>query len=128
MSDPLSDNTKLQRKLRKLGIPSIRRHIMLCCDTGECGCASKAQMKASWRHLRKRLKAEKLRGRGGVFCSRSGCLDVCCDGPIAIVYPEGVWYGRCTEPVLDRIVDEHLKEGRVVEEHVIARPAMGDGA
>jgi (2Fe-2S) ferredoxin len=121
-------NDKLRKRIEKLGIPDMQRHIMLCCDTDECGCASKKQMKSAWKHLRQRLRERGLTGRGGVFRSKAYCFDICKDaGPIAVVYPEGTWYGGCTPEVLDRIVDEHLAKGQVVQEHLLARSPMTDG-
>lgn len=128
MTDGPSNATgKLKSKLEKLGVPYIRRHILLCCDTGECGCADKAQMKDSWKYLKKRLKELGLAQAGGVARSKTQCLDVCKAGPIAVVYPEGVWYGWCDEANLERIIQTHLLEGRVVEELALARPPADGG-
>jgi len=122
-----SDNPgKLDKKLQKLGIPRIRRHILLCCDTDETGCASKEQMNDAWKHLKRRLRNAGL-AKAGVFRSKSQCFDVCRDGPIAVVYPEGTWYGRCTPANIDRIVDEHIIGGRVVDDLAIARPPLCAG-
>lgn len=49
------------------------------------------------------------------------CLGVCVGGPIVVVYPEGVWYEAVTPALLERIVDEHLARGSVVEEAVFHR-------
>lgn len=115
------NDPKLQKTVRKLGLDRIRRHIFLCVDTDETGCASKSQMTESWKHLKKRFKELKLVGHG-CYRTKTQCMDICRAGPIAVVYPEGTWYGGCTPDVLDRIVEEHVINGRIVEENVIAQP------
>ena len=82
-----------RRKVRKEGFASATRHILLCCDRGTAKCASRKQMRESWQYLKKRLKELKLDKRGGVFRSKSYCLDICVGGPIAVVMPDNCWYG-----------------------------------
>jgi (2Fe-2S) ferredoxin len=62
-----------------------------------------------------------LFGPGRVKRSEAPCLGVCEGGPIVVVYPEGVWYGGVTPALLERIVVEHLREGRIVDEAVFHR-------
>jgi (2Fe-2S) ferredoxin len=108
-----------KRKAERLGLASIERHVFLCCDTEETGCASSKRMVRSWNHLKKRLKDLGLSESGRIYRTKTHCMRICASGPIAVVYPDGVWYGRCDPPVIDRIIDEHLVGGKVVKEYVL---------
>ena len=116
MSTP---DDELARVLSSLHLTSARRHIFLCVGGGKC--ADVEASERSWAFLKKRLRELGLvDAERGVLRNKVGCLRVCRDGPIAVVYPEGTWYRDCTPENLERIITEHLLGGRVVATLAIA--------
>lgn len=115
---------KASEALAKAGGEHIRRHIFICAEPQKGECCSPEKGQAAWKYLKKRLRQLDLDGDGGVARTKADCLRICAAGPVAVVWPDGVWYHSCTEEVLERIIQEHLIGGKPVEEFRL-RPAEG---
>ena len=115
-----------KRKADKLQLGKLRAHVLVC-NGGNC--ATRPEQRRAVKEFRKSIKQRGLSNRkGGVMCTGVSCLQVCGGGPVAVVWPDGTWYQEATPENLERILDEHILGGKVVEKLRFAGPKKARGA
>ena len=121
---PMDDDPDyLAEQVETLGLAKIERHVFLCAEQTKPKCSPRELTSVSWAYLKKRVGDLGLQqGETVVYRSKVDCLRVCTQGPIAVVWPDGIWYRHATPEVLERILKEHVIGGQPVREYMIAGP------
>ncbi len=97
--------------------PYYRHHIFFCINQRDGGeaCCQNFDSFAMQQYAKQRIKDLGMAGPGGVRVNTAGCLDRCAEGPIVVIYPDGVWYTWLDQSDVDEIIEEHLINGCIVE-------------
>ena len=126
MNEPMDESAVLSELLKKniqtLALEKIQRHLFLCCDQTKPKCCDKAVSLEAWDYLKRRLQELGLDKSSEtsptcIFRTKANCLRVCTEGPILLVYPDGVWYRQATPEVIERILQEHIICNQIVEDY-----------
>ena len=97
--------------------PYYQHHVFFCLNQRDDGrpCCSARGSQAAQEHAKRRIKQMDLSGPGKIRINKSGCLDRCDEGPVLVVYPQGVWYTYVDNHDIDEIIEVHLIGGKIVE-------------
>ena len=119
-----NESESLTNIVENLGLKQIKHHVFICADQTKPLCCDKGESLVAWDYLKKRLKELKLDqvttdNPNYIFRTKANCLRVCTQGPIMVIYPEGIWYHSVNPEVIEKIIQSHLIKGEIVTENLL---------
>ncbi len=107
---------------------SVSHHLLLCATPTKPACCEANEGLKSWQALKRILHELKLedpqRPEGIVLRSKIDCLRICKQGPILLIWPDGIWYYKVSPVLIEKIVREHIIRGKPIKDYILKKTPL----